>query len=141
MRADKSPWVALEYCTDLEGVDGVWACESPESCQCTWRSTYDLLKLPRIGCKEMGSLARVGVYAPATLLPYAKLPSSAGGSTGYFKYSTSDGTIVANPTTAVDGCKFYYKMMAHNTNRSICDQQTRLTPSVRSHIPRHRLVR
>lgn len=54
----------------------------------------------------MGHLARVGVYGPTSLLPYVALPSSQGGSTGYFSTVTSDGTVTVSPTTAKSGCKF-----------------------------------
>lgn len=102
MTGDHSPWVALEYCTDLDGVEDTWVCHSPESCGCTWRSTYDLLLLLPRGCKEMGSLARVGAYGPSKLQPYASLPSQAGGSTGYFSPTTISGTATV-VSTPIDG--------------------------------------
>lgn len=40
----------------------------------------------------MGSDALVALYAPSTLAPYVSLPSTAGGSTGYYSPTLSDGT-------------------------------------------------
>src|ERR1700761_7119590 len=72
-----SPWTALEYCADLPGVKDKWVCHAPESCGCEWNFSYDLLVLAPRGCKEMGSDARVALYAPQTLIPYVSLPNVA----------------------------------------------------------------
>ena len=52
----------------------------------------------------MGSNARVAIYAPSTLAPYVSLPSTIGGSTGYYS-----GTIISGTSTwvstAIAGCK------------------------------------
>lgn len=87
-----SPWTALEYCTDIQDIADTWVCHAPESCGCEWNSTYDLLVLQPIGCKEMGSNARVALYAPSTLAPYVSLPSTIGGSTGYYSPTVISGT-------------------------------------------------
>ncbi|EME81243.1 uncharacterized protein MYCFIDRAFT_81317 [Pseudocercospora fijiensis CIRAD86] len=47
--------------------------------------------MPR-GCKEMGSDALVALYAPEKLAPYVSLPSSIGGSTGYYSPTVSAGS-------------------------------------------------
>jgi hypothetical protein len=104
MRAALSPWTALEYCTDIQDLDDTWVCHSPESCGCAWNSTYDLLVLQPIGCKEMGSNARVALYAPSVLAPYVSLPSSIGGSTGYYSPTVISGTSTWI-STAIAGCK------------------------------------
>ena len=65
----RSPWTALEYCVDVSGVQGVWACHSPESCYCEWKKSFGLLQLSPIGCKEMGDKARVALFAPSALQP------------------------------------------------------------------------
>lgn len=101
---DKSPWVALEFCNDVPGVSNTWICQSPEVCNCGWNSTTDLLALPYQGCKAMGSLARVAMYAPQTLAPYASLPSTIGGPTGYFSPTVVAGTVSWG--TALTNCKF-----------------------------------
>lgn len=87
-----SPWTALEYCLDLQDTANTWVCHAPESCGCEWNSTYDLLVLQPIGCQEMGSNARVAIYAPSTLAPYVSLPSTIGGSTGYYSTTIISGT-------------------------------------------------
>ncbi|KAF2669978.1 hypothetical protein BT63DRAFT_227079 [Microthyrium microscopicum] len=93
----RSPWVALEYCNNIQNLDQTWTCHAPESCGCQWNSTYDLLVLQPIGCKEMGSNARVAMYAPSTLAPYVSLPSKYGGSTGYYSP-----TVVSGASTWVE---------------------------------------
>jgi hypothetical protein len=87
-----SPWTALEYCSDFQDIADTWVCHAPESCGCEWNSTYDLLVLQPIGCQEMGSNARVALYAPSILAPYVSLPSTIGGSTGYYSPTIISGT-------------------------------------------------
>jgi len=87
-----SPWTALEYCADLPDIADTWVCHAPESCGCEWNATYDLLVLQPIGCQAMGSNARVALYAPSTLAPYVSLPSTVGGSTGYYSPTIVSGT-------------------------------------------------
>ncbi|KAK5133567.1 hypothetical protein LTR08_007606 [Meristemomyces frigidus] len=87
-----SPWTALELCLDVPGVTDTYICHSPESCGCEWNATYDLLVLQVRGCKEMGDDARIALYAPTTLAPYVSLPSTIGGSTGYYSPTTVNGT-------------------------------------------------
>lgn len=86
----------------MPGVNNTWTCHSPESCRCQWNATYGLLELTAIGCKEMGNLARVGLYAPSMLVPYVSLPSSIGGSTGYYSATTINGTS-SWVSTAISG--------------------------------------
>ena len=97
-----SPWTALEYCEDWS-VDDIWVCHAPESCGCEWNATDSLLILPPRGCKEMGSDARVALYAPSTLAPYVSLPFTVGGSTGYYSTTNISGTVTWI-STAVSGC-------------------------------------
>lgn len=99
-----SPWTALEFCNDLSDVTDTWVCQSPESCGCEWQGSWDLLVLAPRQCREMGSEARVALYAPSALIPYASLPSTVGGSTGYFQTTTIDGTLTWT-TTPINGCK------------------------------------
>ena len=33
-----SPWVGLEYCTDIQDLDDTWTCLSPETCGCDGRA-------------------------------------------------------------------------------------------------------
>ena len=99
-----SPWTALEYCTDLPNVTNTWTCHAPESCGCQWNSTPDLLVLSPRGCKEMGSNARVAMSAPSKIAPFVSLPSTVGGSTGYYSFYTNNGTTTW-VETAVSGCK------------------------------------
>lgn len=51
-----------------------------------------MLVLEPRGCKAMGSEALVALYAPEKLAPYVSLPSTAGGSTGYYSPTVSDGS-------------------------------------------------
>ena len=51
----------------------------------------------------MGNEARVALYAPSTLAPYVSLPSTYGGSTGYYSPTTISGTSTWL-STALDGC-------------------------------------
>ena len=99
-----SPWTALEYCSDLEGVNNTWSCHAPESCGCDWNATESLLVLAPRGCKAMGKDARVALYAPSALAPFVSLPATVGGSTGYYSP-----TIISNTSswvsTAISGCK------------------------------------
>ena len=53
----------------------------------------------------MGSQARVALYAPVSLVPYVSLPSTYGGSTGYYMGTTISGTSTWI-NTAVNGCKY-----------------------------------
>lgn len=99
-----SPWVGLGICNDVEGVTDTWMCFSSESCGCGWNSTWNLFKLPERGCKQMGDDAKVALYAPSTLAPYVSLPSSANGSTGYYKPTTISGSIVTWDSIALRGC-------------------------------------
>ena len=101
---EKSPWTALEFCDGVDGVEDTWVCHTPETCGCEWDYNVDLLELPIRGCAAMGSDARAALYAPSTLAPYLSLPSTAGGSTGYFSPIVTDGTS-SWFSTAVDGCK------------------------------------
>ncbi|KXT08372.1 hypothetical protein AC579_2990 [Pseudocercospora musae] len=89
---NKSPWIALEYCQDVQDLSNTWICHSPDSCGCDWQSSSDLLVLQPRGCKEMGSDALVALYAPDKLAPYVSLPSSIGGSTGYYSPTVSAGS-------------------------------------------------
>jgi hypothetical protein len=102
-RTDKSPWTALEYC-DEDGIDNTWVCHSPESCGCDWKPTWDLLVLPLRGCSAMGKDARVALYAPDALAPWALLPNGTVTTTAYFKTYTTDGTVTWT-STAIKGCK------------------------------------
>jgi hypothetical protein len=111
LKAALSPWTALEYCTDVQDLANTWVCHAPESCGCEWKATYDLLVLQPIQCKEMGSNARVALYAPSTLAPYVSLPSTIGGSTGYYSPLIISGTSTWM-STAVAGCK------AHKTSNT-----------------------
>lgn len=77
---------------------------APESCGCVWDSSYDLLILNPRGCKAMGEDARVALYAPSVLVPYVSLPSTIGGSTGYYSTTVLNGTSTWI-STAVSGCK------------------------------------
>jgi len=88
-----SPWTALEYCVDQPGeVNDTWVCHNPESCGCEWDSSPEMLILQPRGCKDMGSDAKVALYAPSTLAPYLSLPTSIGGSTGYISTTKVNGT-------------------------------------------------
>jgi len=104
LRTALSPWTALEYCTDIPGVNNTWTCHAPESCGCEWNATDNLLVLAPRGCKEMGTNARLALHAPSTIAPFISLPSTIGGSTGYYSP-----TMVSNRSTwvstAIDGCK------------------------------------
>jgi hypothetical protein len=99
-----SPWTALEYCTDVPDTVDTWACHAPESCGCEWNSTYALQVLQPIGCKEMGSNARVALYAPPSLAPYVSLPSTVGGDPGYYSPTIVSG-ISTWVSTVIAGCK------------------------------------
>ncbi|KAF2769820.1 hypothetical protein EJ03DRAFT_84368 [Teratosphaeria nubilosa] len=88
----RSPWTALEYCNNVANVTDTWVCHAPESCGCQWNSSTDLLVLAPRGCKEMGSDARVALYAPSVLAPYVSLPSTYGGNTSYYSPVTIAGT-------------------------------------------------
>jgi hypothetical protein len=52
----------------------------------------------------MGDKARIALYAPSTLAPYVSLPSTIGGSTGYYSPTVFSG-ISTWISTAVAGCK------------------------------------
>lgn len=100
----KSPWIGLEYCSDLQDLTDTWVCNAPESCGCEWQGSYALQILPSRACGAMGSEARVALYAPSTLLPYASLPSTAGGSTGYYSTTTDSNGDFSVISTAILGC-------------------------------------
>ena len=53
----------------------------------------------------MGSDARVALYAPSKLAPYVSLPSSIGGSTGYFS-ATKVGGSSTWIETVISGCQY-----------------------------------
>lgn len=53
----------------------------------------------------MGSDARVALYAPSKLEPYVSLPTSVGGSTGYFSTTTKNGSSTW-VETAIFGCQY-----------------------------------
>ena len=103
LSAAKSPWTALEYCRGWSNISNTWVCQSPEVCDCDWNPTTDLLALPYQACGVMGSLARVAVYAPETMAPYASLPSSFSGATGYFSPTVVSGAVSWG--TALTDCK------------------------------------
>lgn len=56
----------------------------------------------------MGSDALVAIYAPQQLAPYVSLPSTVGGSTGYYSPTVSSGTSTW-AETAVPGCMLLYR--------------------------------
>lgn len=100
-----SPWTALEYCVDQPGqVNDTWVCHSPDSCGCSWESSPEMLILQPRGCKDMGSDAKVALYAPSQLAPYLSLPTSIGGSTGYISTTKINGTSTWI-STVIPGCK------------------------------------
>jgi hypothetical protein len=99
-----SPWTALEICDDVQGVNNTWVCHAPESCGCQWSYSTDMIKLTPRGCKEMGSDARVALYAPSALAPYVSLPSTRDGSTSYYSGTTVNG-VSTWIQTAISGCK------------------------------------
>ena len=101
----KSPWVGLEYCSDIQDLENTWTCLAPESCGCKWKGSYELQILPSRACAAMGSEARVALYAPSTLLAYVSLPSAIGGSTGYYSTTTDSEGALSVISTAVAGCK------------------------------------
>lgn len=104
----KSPWIGLSYCSDLQDLDNHWTCLAPESCGCEWEGSYALQILPSRACGAMGSEARIALYAPSTLLPYVSLPSTVGGSTGYYSTTTDDNGEFSIIETAIAGCGFFY---------------------------------
>ncbi|KAL9076434.1 MAG: hypothetical protein Q9157_003670 [Trypethelium eluteriae] len=91
-----SNWVALEYCGAF--APNTWACHAPESCgkycpsSVPWNPSLETLTAN--GCSDMKSDARVALYAPSTIDHILSLPSSVGGSTGYYPPGS---------TTVVDG--------------------------------------
>lgn len=99
-----SPWTALEYCQDVNNVEDTWTCHAPESCGCSWNASESLLVLSPRGCKEMGTDARVALYAPSTLAPFVSLPSTVGGPKTYYSGTTINGTSTW-VSTAILGCK------------------------------------
>jgi hypothetical protein len=111
-----SPWVALEYCDDSAHKD-TWVCYSPESCGCEWTGALGLLSGQPRGCEDMGNDARVALYAPSQLAPYVSLPTSHGGSTGYFTTTTMDGTTT---WVAVPKCT----MSTYSHDKAIADKKT-----------------
>jgi len=104
MKQALSPWVALEYCADVTGVNDTYVCHAPESCGCDWPPSEELLVLAPRGCKEMGDDARVALYAGTALPPYVSLPNTVGGSTGYYSFVTTNGSTTWI-STAVANCK------------------------------------
>ncbi|KAF7194209.1 hypothetical protein HII31_04446 [Pseudocercospora fuligena] len=84
-----TPWIGLDYCgTESNDFANTWTCLSPDSCGCEWNGSYALQILPKRSCRAMGSEAKVALYAPSTLLPYVSLPTTVGGSTGYYSTTT-----------------------------------------------------
>ena len=100
-----SPWTALEYCSNVPGVNDTWVCHAPESCGCDWPFSANMVPLAPRGCREMGSEARVALFAPTVIAPYISLPSSQGGSTGYYSTTTAPGLSTTWVSTAIAGCK------------------------------------
>ncbi|KAF1352552.1 hypothetical protein BDV97DRAFT_293131 [Delphinella strobiligena] len=88
-------------CTDITYTDSVCP-HAPESCGCVCDSSYDLLILESRGCKAMGEDARVALYAPSVLVPYVSLPSTIGGSTGYYSITIFNGTSTWISTAVSD---------------------------------------
>lgn len=101
----KSPWIGLSFCSDIQDMANTWTCMSPESCGCEWDGSYALQILPSRACAAMGSEARVAISAPSTLLAYVSLPSTAGGSTGYYSTTTDSDGAMSVISTAINGCK------------------------------------
>ncbi|KAK5107430.1 hypothetical protein LTR62_001291 [Meristemomyces frigidus] len=97
-----SPWVGLNFCSDIPDPSNssrnrtnTWVCEAPESCGCKWGpSNPNLFVLPPRDCPAMGDEARVALLGPNALPPWVLLPTSAGGSTGYYRTSPSGTTTV-----------------------------------------------
>lgn len=76
----------------MQDLGNTWVCHGPESCGCDWTPSEGLLVLQPRGCKDMGDEALVALYAPEKLAPYVSLPLTAGGSTGYYSPTVSDGS-------------------------------------------------
>jgi hypothetical protein len=79
-------------------------------------------------CKDMGSDARVALYAPSQLAPYVSLPSSIGGSTGYISTTMVNGTSTWI-STVISGCQYLPKSIMTNRRMS-CSLDSIDTPSV-----------
>lgn len=103
----KSPWIGLEYCTDIPDLTDTWTCLAPESCGCQWQGSYDLQILPSRACGAMGSEARVALFAPSTLLAYVSLPATYGGDPTYYSTTTDSNGDFSVVSTAKVGCKFW----------------------------------
>ncbi|KAK4560952.1 hypothetical protein LTR86_004907 [Recurvomyces mirabilis] len=96
----RSPYTTLVYCSDIpdpntanQNISNTWVCLSPESCGCSWGpSSQSLQVLPPRDCKDMGDKARVALYAPLSLAPWVQLPTSNGGSTGYWRSTMIGGS-------------------------------------------------
>lgn len=112
----KSPWIGLEYCSDIQDLTNTWTCLSPESCGCEWESSYELQILPSRGCAAMGSTARIALYAPSTLLPYVLLPATAGGKPMYYSPTVDDEGAFSVLSTAVPTCKLYFERQSSETH-------------------------
>lgn len=101
-----SPWVDVEYCDGVAGVNDTWVCHAPESCGCQWPGQLNPLLLPHPrACHNMGSDARVALFAPSTLAPYVSLPSVYGGSTGYYS-PTIRSDVSTWESTAISNCEY-----------------------------------
>lgn len=64
----------------------------------------------------MGSDALVAIFAPKQLAPYVSLPSTAGGSTGYYSPTVSSGTSTW-VETAVPGCTYRVEQREKSRNQ------------------------
>lgn len=122
--------IGLEYCTDLQDLTNTWTCLAPESCGCEWNGSWALQILPTRACGAMGSEARVALYAPSTLLPYVSLPSSVGGSTGYYSTTTDSNGDFSVISTAIAGCKC--PITPKRRRLLTAEEQTHLTFSLNS---------
>ncbi|KAF2149675.1 hypothetical protein K461DRAFT_215690, partial [Myriangium duriaei CBS 260.36] len=87
----------------VSGVNGTWVCHAPESCGCNWPYSVGMLQLVPRGCQEMGDMARVALFAPSVIPPYVSLPSSRGGSTGYYSTTSAADLSTTWVSTAIDG--------------------------------------
>lgn len=121
-----SPWTALEYCVDVSGVNNTWVCHAPESCGCQWSPSYDMLVLQPRQCKDMGSDARAALYAPQALAPYVSLPSSVGGSTGYFSATVINSTSTWGET-AISGCQYPFGALLIDSKDTLLTRSRRYT--------------
>lgn len=132
-RTEKSPWTGLEICSDVVGVSETWICLSPEGYKHQWNASWELQNLTRTLCNDMGDNARVALYAPDPLAPYVSLPSSANGSTGYFKPTTTSGSITWD-SIPLSGCTHIDVSLARNriaddSHKTLLRQSLRLLPT------------